>query len=147
MTDIVVSDLEQVRDAVQDAVSAQSRLEVRAAGTKRHLGRIAAYDAVLDVSAFNGIIDYQPEELVLTLRAGTPMDAVETALADARQMLAFEPPSMTRILGEAAPGVRGTIGGVIAANLSGPRRLTAGRRRPDGVTQHPGRKHLAIRQP
>lgn len=126
MTDIVVSDLEQVRDAVQDAVSAQSRLEVRAAGTKRHLGRIAAYDAVLDVSAFNGIIDYQPEELVLTLRAGTPMDAVETALADARQMLAFEPPSMTRILGEAAPGVRGTIGGVIAANLSGPRRLTAG---------------------
>ena len=126
MTDIFVSDLEQVRDAVQDAVSARSRLEVRAAGTKRHLGRIETYDAVLDVSAFSGIVDYQPEELVLTLRAGTPMDAVETALADARQMLAFEPPSMTRILGEAAPGVRGTIGGVIAANLSGPRRLTAG---------------------
>ena len=126
MTDIFVSDLEQVRDAVQDAVSARSRLEVRAAGTKRHLGRIETYDAVLDVSAFSGIVDYQPEELVLTLRAGTPMDAVETALADARQMLAFEPPSMTRILGEAAPGVHGTIGGVIAANLSGPRRLTAG---------------------
>ena len=126
MTDIFVSDLEQVRDAVQDAVSARSRLEVRAAGTKRHLGRIETYDAVLDVSAFSGIVDYQPEELVLTLRAGTPMDAVETALADARQILAFEPPSMTRILGEAAPGVCGTIGGVIAANLSGPRRLTAG---------------------
>ena len=115
MTDIVVTDLQQVQAAVQDA-----------AGTKRHLGRAASYDAVLDVSAFNGIVDYQPEELVLTLRAGTPMDVVDAALTGARQMLAFEPPSMTRILGEAAPGVRGTIGGVIAANLSGPRRLTAG---------------------
>ena len=126
MTDIVASDLQQVQDAVQSAVAEKSRLELRAAGTKRHLGRAASYDAVLDVSAFNGIIDYQPEELVLTLRAGTPMDVVEAALAEARQMLAFEPPSMTRILGEAAPGVRGTIGGVIATNLSGPRRLTAG---------------------
>ncbi|MGB1872081.1 MAG: glycolate oxidase subunit GlcE [Candidatus Puniceispirillaceae bacterium] len=126
MTDIAASDLHQVQDAVQDAVAAKSRLELRAAGTKRHLGRTAAYDAILDVSAFSGIVDYQPEELVLTLRAGTPMDVVEAALAEARQMLAFEPPSMTRILGEAAPGVRGTIGGVIAANLSGPRRLTAG---------------------
>ena len=126
MTDIVVSDLQQVQDAVQDAVAAKSRLELRAAGTKRHLGRAVSYDSVLDVSAFNGIVDYQPEELVLTLRAGTPMDVVEAALAKARQMLAFEPPSMTRILGQAEPGNRGTIGGVIAANLSGPRRLTAG---------------------
>ena len=126
MTDIVVTDLQQVQAAVQDAMAAKSRLEIRAAGTKRHLGRAASYDAVLDVSAFNGIVDYQPEELVLTLRAGTPMDVVDAALTRARQMLAFEPPSMTRILGEAAPGVRGTIGGVIAANLSGPRRLTAG---------------------
>ena len=126
MTDIVVTDLQQVQAAVQDAIAAKSRLEIRAAGTKRHLGRAASYDAVLDVSAFNGIVDYQPEELVLTLRAGTPMDVVDAALTGARQMLAFEPPSMTRILGEAAPGVRGTIGGVIAANLSGPRRLTAG---------------------
>ena len=126
MSDIVVSDLQQVQDAVQDAVAARLRLEPRAGGTKRHLGRAASYDAVLDVSAFAGIVDYQPEELVLTLRAGTPMKAVEAALAEARQILAFEPPDMTRILGEAAQGGGGTIGGVIAANLSGPRRLTAG---------------------
>ena len=126
MTDIAASDLNQVQDAVQDAVAARSRLELRAAGTKRHLGRSATYDAVLDVSAFNGIVDYQPEELVLTLRAGTPMDVVEQALAEARQMLAFEPPRMTRIIGGSARAVRGTIGGVIATNLSGPRRLTAG---------------------
>ncbi|MEC7211619.1 MAG: glycolate oxidase subunit GlcE [Pseudomonadota bacterium] len=126
MTDFQVNNLGEVAEAVQQAMAEKARLEVRAAGTKRHLGRASNYDHVLDVSALSGIVDYQPEELVLTLRAGTPMNLVEAALADARQMLAFEPPSMTRILGEAQPGVRGTIGGVIAANLSGPRRLTAG---------------------
>lgn len=126
MAEFQVNNLGEVVEAVQQAVADKLRLEVRAAGTKRHLGRIASYDQVLDVSALAGIIDYQPEELVLTLRAGTPMNIVEKALADARQMLAFEPPSMTRILGEAQHGVRGTIGGVIATNISGPRRLTAG---------------------
>ena len=126
MTDLVVSDLHQVQEAIRDASADRRRLEVRSAGTKRHLGRITSYDAILDVGSMAGIVDYQPEELVLTLRAGTPMNVVEGALADARQMLPFEPPSMTRLLGEAKPGVRGTIGGVIAANLSGPRRLTAG---------------------
>ena len=126
MTDFQVSNLGEVAEAVQQAMAETSRLEVRATGTKRHLGRAATYDHVLDVSKMSGIIDYQPEELVLTLRAATPMNLVEAALADARQMLAFEPPSMTRILGEAEPGVRGTVGGLVAANLSGPRRLTAG---------------------
>ncbi|MGC6453045.1 MAG: FAD-binding protein [Candidatus Puniceispirillaceae bacterium] len=126
MTDFQVADLSEARDVIQQAVAEKTRLELVGAGTKRHLGRAASYDSVLDASAMSGIVDYQPEELVLTLRAGTPMNIVEDALADARQMLAFEPPSMTRILGEAKQGVRGTIGGVIAANLSGPRRLTAG---------------------
>ena len=126
MSDIKATDLRDVQDAIQAAVAAKTRLEVRASGTKQHLGVAAAYDHVLDVSAMSGIIDYQPEELVMTLRAGTPMNQVEKALADARQMLAFEPPSMTKILGEATAGVRGSIGGIIATNLSGPRRLTAG---------------------
>ena len=126
MIDIQATNLQEVQDAIQAALSARARLEVRAAGTKRHLGRETGYDDVLDVSAMSGLVDYQPEELVMTLRAGTPMDQVEKALANARQMLAFEPPSMTRILGEAKAGVRGSIGGIIAANLSGSRRLTAG---------------------
>ena len=88
MTDFQVSDLGEARDAIQQAVAAKTRLELVAAGTKRHLGRSASYDAVLDTSAMAGI-DYQPEELALTLRAGTPMNVVEKALADARQMLAF----------------------------------------------------------
>ena len=91
MSDIKATDLRDVQDAIQAAVAAKTRLEVRASGTKQHLGVAAAYDRVLDVSAMSGIIDYQPKELVMTLRAGTPMDQVEKALADARQMLAFEP--------------------------------------------------------
>ena len=66
MTDLVVSDLHQVQEAILDATADQKRLEVRAAGTKLHLGRIASYDAILDVSAMAGIVDYQPEELVFT---------------------------------------------------------------------------------
>lgn len=126
MTDLQVRDLDDTRDAIRQAVAAETRLEVAAAGTKRHLGRPASYDAVLDVSAMSGIIDYQPEELVMTLRASTPMNVVEAALASARQMLAFEPPDLTCLLNGAKKGVCGTIGGVVAANLSGPRRLTAG---------------------
>ena len=80
MTDFQVGDLNEARDAIQQAAAAQTRLELVAAGTKRHLGRAATYDAVLDTSAMAGIIDYQPEELVLTLRAGTPMNIVESAL-------------------------------------------------------------------
>ncbi len=126
MTEYRIDNLAEAAEAIQQATAGGHRLELRGAGTKRHLGRIASYDQVLDAGGMSGIIDYQPEELVLTLRAGTPMNVVEEALAGARQMLAFEPPSMTRILGEAQAGVRGTIGGLIATNISGPRRLTAG---------------------
>lgn len=126
MADLIATTLAEVKEAVDTTLAANRTLEVRSAGTKRHLGRRLSADSVLDVSGLSGIIDYQPEELVMTLRAGTSMGDVEAALADARQMLAFEPPSMTRVTGEASRGVRGTIGGVVAANLSGPRRLTAG---------------------
>ena len=126
MTEYQIDNLGQAAEAIRQVTADGQRLELCGAGTKRHLGRIASYDHLLDAGGMSGIIDYQPEELVLTLRAGTPMNVVEDALAGARQMLAFEPPSMTRILGEAQAGVRGTIGGLIATNISGPRRLTAG---------------------
>ena len=126
MTEYQIDNLGQAAEAIRQVTADGQRLELCGAGTKWHLGRIASYDHLLDAGGMSGIIDYQPEELVLTLRAGTPMNVVEDALAGARQMLAFEPPSMTRILGEAQAGVRGTIGGLIATNISGPRRLTAG---------------------
>lgn len=120
---ISVSSLDEVKSAVTDAMADKSRLEIIASGSKRALGRQCAYDVTLDLSAMTGIIDYQPEELVLTVRAGTPMAEVQAALAEARQMLAFEVPDYSHLLDTANAG---TIGGVVATNLSGPRRLTAG---------------------
>ena len=120
---ISVSSLDEVKSAVADAMADKSRLEIIASGSKRALGRQCAYDVTLDLSAMTGKIDYQPEELVLTVRAGTPMAEVQAALAEARQMLAFEVPDYSHLLDTANVG---TIGGVVATNLSGPRRLTAG---------------------
>jgi glycolate oxidase FAD binding subunit len=79
---------------------------------------------VLDVSGISGIVDYAPEELVVTLRAGTPMREVEALLAQRNQMLAFEPPDLGPLLGR-APG-EGTLVGTIMGNFAGPRRLSAG---------------------
>ena len=81
-------------------------------------------DQVLDVSGISGIVDYAPEELVVTLRAGTPMREVEALLAQRNQMLAFEPPDLGPLLGR-APG-EGTLVGAVMGNLAGPRRLSAG---------------------
>ena len=92
MTLVSVSNLDEVKAVVNDAMADRSRLEVIASGSKRALGRSCAYDLTLDLSAMAGIVDYQPEELVLTLRAGTPMAEVQSLLAGARQMLAFDVP-------------------------------------------------------
>ena len=112
MTDVIATSLADVKDAVESAIAAGHRLEVRGTGSKSNLGRECNADAALDVSKMAGIVDYQPEELVMTLRAGTPMDEVEAALADARQMLAFEPPRMGRISGGPRSELQGTIGGI-----------------------------------
>ena len=72
---------------------------------------------LLDLRSYRGIVDYEPSELVITARCGTPLSEIEAALADRGQFLAFEPPSF---------GGDPTIGGVIAAGLSGPRRMYAG---------------------
>ncbi len=112
--------LEAVRGAAADAI----RLEVVAGGSKRVIGRPCEVQAVLDVSGLAGIVAYEPEELVLTALPGTPMAELEAALAERRQHLAFEPADLRALLGtsEATP----TLGGVVAANLSGPRRIKTG---------------------
>ena len=115
--------LADVSDIINAGIADEMRLEVRATGSKKALGRKGSYDGVLDVAKMAGVIDYQPEELILTLRAGTPLGDVEALLENANQMLAFDAPDYGRFLGA---GDAGTIGGVMVANLSGPRRLTAG---------------------
>ena len=120
---IKVTGLEDAAVAIADAMANQQHLNVQSMATKSALGRDVSYDTHLDVSAFTGIKDYQPDELILTVRAGTPMHEVEAALACANQMLAFEAPDLHKLLGTQSAG---TIGGALATNASGPRRLTAG---------------------
>ena len=118
-----IQNLDDAAAVIIDAQQNKHRLEVRGLGTKTALGNQPDHDDCLDVSAMQGIIDYQPEELVLTVRAGTALSVIEAELAKANQMLAFEPADLSGILASKSTG---TIGGVLATNLSGPRRLTAG---------------------
>jgi glycolate oxidase FAD binding subunit len=97
--------------------------EVLGTGTKRGSGRPVQSARSLDLSGFSGVIVYEPEELILEAGAGTRLSEIE-ALVDGRgQQLAFEPPDLSRLLGSAGSG---TLGGVIACNLSGPRRIKSG---------------------
>lgn len=109
---------------VQWAIAGGKALEVAGHGTKRGIGRQVGSDAILDVSALSGVVAYEPQELILTAHAGTPVDDVVALLASHDQELAFEPLDYGPLLGAAAG--RGTIGGIVAANVSGPRRMRAG---------------------
>lgn len=113
-----------VLEAVQWAVSAEQPLEIVGHGSKRAIGNEVGAGHVLDLSGLSGITLYEPEELVLSAKSGTPLAEIEAAVAARGQELAFEPMDYGPLLGE-QPG-RGTIGGVLGANLSGPRRLKAG---------------------
>jgi glycolate dehydrogenase FAD-binding subunit len=101
---------------VADAATRKVALRIRGGGTKDFYGG-QSQGETCDVAGYSGIVAYEPKELVLTVRAGTRLAEVEATLADERQMLAFEPPHF----GDAA-----TIGGAVAAGLSGPRRPYAG---------------------
>ncbi|MFO0990111.1 MAG: FAD-binding protein [Alphaproteobacteria bacterium] len=110
--------------AAQWALAEGKTFEVVGGGSKRAIGRAAQWDVTLDLSAFAGITLYEPAELVLSAKAATPLAAIEAALAANRQELAFEPIDYGPLLGQSAG--QGTLGGVLAANLAGPRRIKAG---------------------
>jgi glycolate oxidase FAD binding subunit len=116
VTALGVGAVAELQQWIRDAGGPQRALRVRGGGSKDFYGRRIAGD-VVDTRAVRGIVDYEPTELVLTARAGTPLAEVEATLDAARQMLPFEPP---RFAGAA------TLGGAIAAGLSGPRRPYAG---------------------
>ena len=117
-------DAREVEAAIAWAVGEAKSLEIVGRGSKRVLGRPAQTDATLDLSGLTGVTLYEPEELVLSARAGTPIAEIEALLASRGQALAFEPMDLGPLLG-GAPGA-GSIGGVLAAGLTGPRRLKAG---------------------
>jgi len=122
MTTLQPRDHRQVTDAIAWALDSGTPLEVVGGGSKRGLGQPSTLEHRLDLSQLRGITLYEPEELVLTANPGTPLEEVEAVLAQRRQMLAFEPPALLSLYGQGAP----TLGGIIACNLSGPRRLSAG---------------------
>jgi glycolate oxidase FAD binding subunit len=115
-------DGKDVEAAVQWALGNGKALEVVGTGSKRAIGRPAQTDVTLDLSGLDGIIAYEPAELVLTAKAGTPLREIERLVAGEEQMLAFEPVDCGPMLGREG----GTLGGALAANLSGPRRPKSG---------------------
>jgi glycolate oxidase FAD binding subunit len=132
-------DAKEVEDAVRWALGNEKALEVAGSGSKRALGRPSQTDATLDLSGLSGVTLYEPEELVLSAKAGTPLCEIAKLLSERDQELGFEPVDYGPVLGRARG--EGTIGGVIACNLAGPRRIKAGAARDHflGVTAVTGR--------
>jgi glycolate oxidase FAD binding subunit len=108
--------LEELRARVRDAAASKTPLAVRAGGTKDFYGN-APRGEILDPRGYAGIVAYEPTELVITARCGTPLAELEATLDAHGQMLAFEPPHF---------GAGATVGGCIAAGLAGPRRASYG---------------------
>lgn len=108
--------VQQFADTIRAAADAKRPLCIRGGGSKAFYGNTTSGDD-LNVTAWRGIVSYEPTELVITARAGTPLIDIEAAMRDKGQMLGFEPPHFA---GSA------TLGGCVAAGLSGPRRAYAG---------------------
>jgi glycolate oxidase FAD binding subunit len=124
LTIFTPSSSEEVLAAVQWALSEEEPLEILGHGSKRGIGRPVQAAHTLDLAGLSGVTLYEPEELILSAKAGTPLAEIEKLLDDNRQQLAFEPMDYGPLFGT-EPG-RGTLGGVLASNTSGPRRLKAG---------------------
>lgn len=125
MTDTLKpADTSQVEEAVRWALGNDKAFEVVGSGSKRPLGRPSQTELTLDLSGLTGVTLYEPDELILSARAGTPLAEIEKLLSDNNQQLDFEPMDYGPLLGQDAG--QGTIGGTLAVNLSGPRRIKAG---------------------
>lgn len=120
---MIVENESQVVEAVREAARS---FEIVAGGTRRGVGRPAAGDEVLDVSRLCGIVSHEPEELILTVRPGTPLAEIDALLSAKGQRLGFEPADWPAMLGTAGTA---TIGGAVSCDASGPAALRFGRAR------------------
>lgn len=109
--------LQHLIDQIQAAATRRTPLRIRGGGSKDFYGETLQGE-LLDTTPYHGIVSYEPSELVVTVRAGTPLVELETALAEQGQCLAFEPPRFGNL--------NGTCGGMVAAGLSGPSRASVG---------------------
>ncbi|HSM29427.1 MAG TPA: glycolate oxidase subunit GlcE [Woeseiaceae bacterium] len=107
-----MSALADLLEQVREAVAKQRPLCVVGGNSKKHIGREQAGDPA-DMGTFAGVVDYQPSELVITVRAGTTVSELQKVLADENQVLASDPPAFNG---------KATVGGALACNLSGPSR-------------------------
>ena len=108
--------ISELSERIREAAAQKRALRIRAGGSKDFYAYKLEGEP-LDVSGYRGVVDYEPSELVMTARAGTPLAEIEDALAAGGQMLACEPPYF---------GPHATLGGCVAAGFSGPRRASAG---------------------
>jgi len=116
--------LQNLTDQIKAAAAHQTALRIRGTGSKDFYGQ-ASHGELLDASVLTGITSYEPTELVVTVRAGTPLAELEAALAEKGQYLPFEPPHFD-LPGTGGAGGGGTCGGMVAAGLSGPARASSG---------------------
>jgi glycolate oxidase FAD binding subunit len=114
----------QLVESVAGALAQATPVDLAGAGSKRGFGRPTNAARTISLRRLAGIRLYEPEELVMSAGAGTPVTEIEAALAAHGQMLAFEPPDLGAFYGGTKGA--GTIGGAFACNLAGPRRVKAG---------------------
>ncbi len=111
-----MSALETIRDQILTAAAGRRVLRIRGGGSKDFYGQ-SLEGELLETAEYSGIVSYEPTELVLTARCGTPLGEIDAALKECGQALPFDPPAF---------GTNATIGGVVASGLSGPRRQSVG---------------------
>ena len=112
----------EFKDRILDAAAHGHKLRIQGGNTKQFYGDTHADTQVLDTRGWRGVVSYEPSELVVTVKAGTPLAELETLLAEQGQSLAYEPPHF---------GAGATVGGMVAAGLAGPARANVG-----GVRDH-----------
>jgi glycolate oxidase FAD binding subunit len=118
-----IRDGRDVETAVRAAIASEQPLEVIGHGSRRQIGQPMATNAVLDLSALNAVVSYEPNELIITVQAGAPLMDVMSLIDSKSQQFAFEPMDSAPLFGLTDTG---TIGGMIGAGLAGPRRIKAG---------------------
>ncbi|MGY5778710.1 FAD-binding protein [Rhizobium sp. LEGMi135b] len=123
MTEFHPKTEEEAASVISDHTARGAALAIVGGNTRSGFGNVVTSDAVLSSRGLAGIVAYNPGEMVMTARAGTPVAEIEAVLAESGQMMAFEPMDHRPLMAtEGAP----TIGGIFAANVSGPRRFVSG---------------------
>ncbi len=120
--------LNDFSDRIRQASASGTPLRIRGGGSKDFYGQ-SLVGEVLDTTSYQGVLSYEPSELVITVRAGTPLTEVQAMLAQKGQCLAFEPPHFSQSWGVSSVssnGVGATVGGMVAAGLAGPARASVG---------------------